>query len=183
VRIRDAGSWRRLSQLFGPEIYRWARTAGLQPSDASDVVQEVFRAVAAKVGDFQRRGPGDSFRGWLWTITRNKIRDHFRQQSAQVRGTGGTDAWRELESIPEESDASGSRSAIAPSRGGLSRRALELIRGEFEESTWQAFWKVVVDGVPAAEAAADLGTTPGAVRQAKYRVLRRLRQEMEGLLE
>lgn len=183
VQVHDSEAWQRLSQLFGPDIYSWARTAGLQPSDASDVLQEVFRSVATKVGEFRRNGPDDSFRGWLWTITRNKIRDHFRSAAALDRGEGGTDAWRKLESIAESSDADDSSSAVFPAKRRVSHRALELIRNEFEEQTWKAFWKVVVEGVPAVEVAADLGTTAGAVRQAKYRVLRRLRQETEGLLE
>ncbi len=183
VRAHDAAAWRRLSQLFSPDVYGWARTAGLQPSDASDVLQEVFRSVAAKIGEFHRNGPGDSFRGWLWTITRNKIRDHFRSPTAFDRGVGGTDAWRRMESIPESADSDESALTIVPSKGRLSHRALELIRSEFEEQTWRAFWMVVVEGIPAVEVAADLGTTAGAVRQAKYRVLRRLRQETEGLLE
>jgi RNA polymerase sigma-70 factor (ECF subfamily) len=63
--------------------------------------------------------------------------------------------------------------------GSLLHRALEIIRIEFEETTWQAFWRVIVDEQPTAAVAEDLGMTPQAVRQAKYRVLRRLRNEMD----
>ena len=57
-------------------------------------------------------------------------------------------------------------------------RALELIRCEFEERTWQAFWLTAVEDRPAGEVALELGMTPGAVRVAKSRVLRRLREEL-----
>ncbi len=61
---------------------------------------------------------------------------------------------------------------------GLIHRALELIRGEFAERTWQAFWRTVVDEQQAADVAKDLGMTPGAVRVAKCRVLQRLREAL-----
>jgi len=75
---RDHEAWQRLSKLYGPIVPDWACRAGLQLSDAVDVMQEVFRAVALNVGDFRHDDPSHSFRGWLWTVTRNKIRDHYR---------------------------------------------------------------------------------------------------------
>jgi len=63
------------------------------------------------------------------------------------------------------------------------RRALELLREEFEERTWQAFWRMAVLGQTAAEIARDLGMTKHTVRQAKYRVMRRLKLELEGLAD
>jgi len=64
---------------------------------------------------------------------------------------------------------------------GLLRRALEMIRDEFEERTWQAFWRTTVDGQAPRDVAADLAMSPGAVRVAKCRVLHRLREELGDL--
>jgi RNA polymerase sigma-70 factor (ECF subfamily) len=64
----------------------------------------------------------------------------------------------------------------------LFRRALEQIRSEFNERTWQAFWRVAIDGLVPKEAAEELGMRPGTVRVAKSRVLHRLRQELGELL-
>jgi RNA polymerase sigma-70 factor (ECF subfamily) len=58
----------------------------------------------------------------------------------------------------------------------LLERALESIHGEFHERTWQAFWRVVVEGRTTSDVGAELQMTPGAVRVAKCRVLLRLRQ-------
>ncbi|HUY31871.1 MAG TPA: sigma-70 family RNA polymerase sigma factor [Pirellulales bacterium] len=77
VKTHDALAWRRLLALYGPLVYHWARQKRLQDQDASDIVQEVFRNVATHIGSFRRDREGDSFRGWLWTITRNKIRDQI----------------------------------------------------------------------------------------------------------
>ncbi len=68
---------------------------------------------------------------------------------------------------------------VAESRNFVLARALELVRGEFEVTTWQAFWRTTVDGQNPADVGRELGLSAGAVRQAKYRVLRRLRQEMD----
>lgn len=57
----------------------------------------------------------------------------------------------------------------------LLRRALRMLRPEFTDATWQAFWRTTVDNVPGPDVAADLGISAGAVRQAKYAVLQRLR--------
>jgi RNA polymerase sigma-70 factor (ECF subfamily) len=65
----------------------------------------------------------------------------------------------------------------------LIHRALELIRAEFTTRTWQAFWRIVVDGQQTIDVAQELSMQPGAVRVAKSRVLRRLRQELGELLE
>src|SRR2546429_426181 len=62
-------------------------------------------------------------------------------------------------------------------------RALNLIQHEFAEPTWRAFMKTAVDGLTPRQAARELGITANAARIAKCRVLRRLRQEIEGLLE
>jgi RNA polymerase sigma-70 factor (ECF subfamily) len=64
--------------------------------------------------------------------------------------------------------------------GQLGRRGDE---GEFQPATWQAFWGLTVEGKSGAEVAAELGLSVDAVYAAKSRVLRRLRQELDGLLE
>ena len=65
---------------------------------------------------------------------------------------------------------------------GLYRRALELVRAEFEQQTWTMFWRTVIDGRTPAEVSAEQGVSDAAVRQAKSRVLRRLREEVGDLI-
>ena len=63
----------------------------------------------------------------------------------------------------------------------LSQRAVELVRAEFEQRTWEAWWKTAVEGRPAADVAAEMDMSLAAVYKAKSRVLLRLRQELAGL--
>jgi RNA polymerase sigma-70 factor (ECF subfamily) len=123
---------------------------------------------------------GNTFRGWLWTITQNKIRDHFRQTGREPYAVGGTSFQDVLAHVPAGGSSSGYDSSDAPPADPLSlyRRAIDLIRSEFEDRTWQAFWRVTVDGRSPADVGQELGMSPAAVRKAKSRVLQRLRREL-----
>lgn len=171
LRAQDRDAWSRLAQLYGPLVYGWCRRRGLQDNDAADVVQEVFRAVAANIKSFQ---PG-SFRGWLWTITRSKLIDFVRNQKRQPEAVGGSDAQAGIQQMPEALDESAS---VPGQHSALVRRALDMIRPDFEEASWQAFWRVVMEDQPPAEVAKSLGISANAVYIAKSRVLRRLRDEL-----
>jgi len=174
---RDPEAWRRLAHLYGPLVYQWCRRQGLQPADAEDVTQEVFVTVAVKVGSFRRERPEDTFRGWLWTITRHKLGHWIRRQRTREQAAGGTDLQRRLLAValPEV----GSELADANSAGavaGLHQRALQLIRTEFEDRSWEAFRRLVLEGQRPADVAADLGMSRSAVYVTKSRILRRLRE-------
>lgn len=179
VKEGESDAWRRLVELYGPLVLGWCQQARLQTSDAADIVQEVFAAVLVNIPDFRRDRSSDTFRGWLWTITRNKLRDFLRRRECRPQAFGGTDAVEQFHRIPEAlPDATGSGDDR-----GLMHRALDLIRPEFESRTWDAFWRTTAGGQSTSDVAADLGLTPGAVRQAKYRVLKRLRAELDDLDE
>ncbi len=178
VRRHDADAWTRLSDLYGPLVYHWCRRSGLRAEDAADVVQEVFRAVASAIERFRQDRPGDTFRGWLWTITRNKIRDFARSEKGKPLAAGGTAAYERMIEIPDEEPETTDGTDLTPPIKRLYQRALELIRSEFEESTWHAFRLTALEGRNSTEAAEELGSTPQAIRQAKSRVFRRLRAEL-----
>jgi RNA polymerase sigma-70 factor (ECF subfamily) len=148
------------------------------------VAQEVFRAAAANLENFRRERPGDSFRAWLRGITRHMVLQHFRRSARHPKASGGTDAQLRLQEVEIDAASSAiSDDDPAEELDGLRRRALELVRGEFEERTWQAFWLTVVDGRSPVVIAGEMGVSPAAVRMAKSRVLRRLKQEFGDLIQ
>lgn len=171
---RDPEAWERLVDLYGPLVFYWCRRSGLAPADAADVVQDVFAAVCRALDRFEHGREENTFRGWLRVIAQNKIRDHYRRRAGEVPAAGGTDAGVRLAEIPASPSETSEQRALS----GLYRRALDLIRSEFEHRTWQAFWRAVVEGHETADIAADLGVSANAVRQYKSRVLRRLREEL-----
>jgi RNA polymerase sigma-70 factor (ECF subfamily) len=178
ARAFDGEAWRRLCEVYGPVVYRWARARGLQSTDAADIGQEVFRTVAARISEFRHDRLSDTFRGWLWTITRHKLGDYFRLRGNRPDAVGGATAQWQFRELAEPSSLDWSAEDDADAEREILHRALAAIRLEFEEKTWQAFWRTTVDSRPTDLTAAELGLSPGAVRQAKYRVLRRLRDEM-----
>lgn len=172
-------------RLYGPLIYSWCRISGASPEVAQDLVQEVFSAVFRSMARFRHNRPGDSFRGWLRVIARNKLRDHYRHLADEPGAAGGTAARAAIEQIPDPLSAlDDDRDRADPeTRCRLTRRAVESLRDEFGNRVWQAFWKTTIDGVPPAEVAEELGVSVWAVYKARARVLRRLREELEEPLD
>ena len=170
----EPAAWERLCALYGPIVHGWCRRCGLQESDAADAVQKVFRAVFQNLGQFLRQG--GVFRAWLWTITANQVRLHFRHTKHQPAALGSQD--REL---PDPLPSDDAEPDIETTRQRIVRRAVDLVRGDFQEQTWQIFVRTTLQGESCQEVAAALRIKANTVRQARFRVLRRLRQELEGL--
>lgn len=171
----DQKAWSHFVDLYTPLIYCWARQTGLQESDAADLVQEVFTLLVRKMPDFAY-DRHRSFRAWLRTVTVNKWRDRCRRLAARPHEAAG-------KSLPDVAEPAADSFGEVEYRQQLVARALELMKAEFQPATWQACWEFVVVGRPAADVARQLGMTENAVHLAKGRVLRRLRKELEGLLD
>jgi len=177
-------AWQRLVRLYGPVIYRWCRRSNLHAEDAADVVQEVLSAIMVHLPDFRRDRPQDSFSGWLATITRNKVREHYRRQHGKAEARGGSTAQHQMAEIPQPAEPS--EESIQPdaqSAACLSRRALEMIRAEFKARTWEAFWRVSVGGQLPSDVASELKMSVAAIYKAKSRVFGRFRQVLSELPE
>ncbi len=186
VQQHDGEAWERFVALYTPLVYRWCRDAGLQDADAADVGQDVFGAVARKVGSFHRDPARGTFRGWLKTITRNKVRDHARRTSPGGNGVGGSDAQVALNALPDpaaEADSPDDPETAACEEVVLMRRAVEMILADLPESKRAAFVRVVGGGEDPAAVAREFGTTPNVIYIIKSRVKRRLREEFADLLD
>jgi RNA polymerase sigma-70 factor (ECF subfamily) len=182
VQADEAAAWDRLVGLYAPLVMHWCRRGGVQGQDAADIFQEVFRAVVTHVGQFRKEQARDTFRGWLRRITQNKVRDHYRRLGREAQGAGGSSAQDRLAQVPAAGFEDDPKADEIEERS-LFARGLELIRGEFEERTWAAFWSTAAEGRSPKDVAEELSMTPGAVRVAKSRVLHRLREELGDLAE
>ncbi|MBC8354024.1 MAG: sigma-70 family RNA polymerase sigma factor [Planctomycetes bacterium] len=177
-RLREGSptAWRDLVELYGPLLDRWCRAANVPPDAVADIAQEVFMAAFRGLDGFDGRRADATFRGWLWTIARSRVIDFHRRRKGKCAATGGSTAHANLQSIidpvpiddPTEPDHA----------SALLHRALEQIRSEFTDKTWDLFWRATVLGHPTDAIGDEYGVTSAAVRQAKSRVLRRLRKQL-----
>lgn len=175
LKRRDETAWQVAVKLYGPLVFHWCRRLGLESQFAADILQEVFASVARGIDRFDPRRQQGSFRGWLWTITRHKVLDWHRSRQRTPLAQGGSSAqlrWAELpDPFTDESRDELDRSESA----GVVHRAMNLVKDEFEAGTWQAFWRTAIEQQSTQAVALDLHMSQAAVRQAKSRVLRRIR--------
>jgi RNA polymerase sigma-70 factor (ECF subfamily) len=182
ARANDQAAWERLVSLYTPLVDWWCRRYRLQEADLADIRQQVFLAVARRLGEFRRDQASGSFRGWLHTITRHKVYDHWRTETAKA-APGGSDAYEQLLQLSGGNSDDPAAGSEAEEQGILYRRAVQLITTDFEETTRKAFWMVVVEDRRPAEVARELGISANAVYQAKAHVLARLREEFGDLID
>lgn len=182
AKANDADAWQRLVHTYSRRVYRWCRHAGLQPADASNVVQEVLRSVARKLPGFRHEHATDTFRGWLRRITSNKINDHFRAEAKQPAAPrGGTDAHRQLQliSLSPTHEATWETAKPQSSTSMLDQTSLDAVRSQFSERDWKMFWRVAVDGQSAVDVGNEFGVTANTVRIVKTRLLKKLRAQLQ----
>ncbi|MFO0842027.1 MAG: sigma-70 family RNA polymerase sigma factor [Gemmataceae bacterium] len=175
---REPAGWERLVHIYGPLVRFWAGQAGVREADTEDVCQEVFAALPAGLASFERERQGATFRGWLRGVTRYKAIDFLRARARHPEARGGTSANELLNAAHDP----GTNDDPPEQLSGLYHRALRLIQTEFEARSWEMFWRSAIDAHPAEMIAAEMGVSPAAVRKAKSRVLRRLKEEVGDLI-
>jgi len=181
LRLRDADderAWQDFVEIYTPLIFRYCHGRGLQEGDAADVAQETMRAVAKAIGKFDYDPQRGKFRNWLLTVAQSKLHNFLAHQERQPALAGETTLQRHLES---SSSGVGESAWEADYYRTIFNWAAGRIRGEFQESTWQAFWQTVCEERDGMAVAQRLGMSVGAVYIAKSRVLARLRERIRAI--
>jgi len=179
---RDDGAWSQFVELYAPLVYGFARKHGLQDADAADLTQDVLQAVSGGIRRLDYDPRRGSFRGWLFTVVRNKLRNFLAAQKRPGRGTGDTDAQQRLQELPAREDEQTTWWEQEYEQRVFSWAA-DQVRGAFQDSTWKAFWQTAVEGKTGPEVARALGMTVAAVYLAKGRVMARLKELIRETLE
>ena len=176
----EADSWARFARLYTPLITAWLRKYDVQNSDIDDLMQDVFLAVSKDLPRFERRGPG-AFRGWMKGILVNRLRNFWRSRDRRPLAVAGSDIDARLAQLD---DPTSQQTQIWNRQHDqiVMRQLLEMVKPQFESTTWKAFCRVALDGQKAQTVADELQISRNSVFLAKSRVLRRLRQEAEGLV-
>ncbi len=174
---RDNGdAWRRFVALYDPLIRRWSASHLPQSADVDDLVQQVLTVVLEKLPDFEHSGRRGAFRAWLRSISVHHLRKFWRSLPGN-----SPDPEPILQQL-EDSHSALSQQWDREHDEFILQRALELVGPEFTPATWKAFCRVALEQAKPEIVAAELGLTVNAVCIAKSRVLRRLREEVEGFV-
>ena len=176
----DSSDWNRLHGVYLPLIQKWlGRVPGLG-DESADLAQEVLVVVFRKVPRFDRQREG-SFRAWLRQVTINKVHAHRRKRQRQpIVGLDPADGF--LNGLAEPNSELAREWDLDHDRH-VFQKLQTIVQPDFAPSTWDAFRRFALDGLPAAQVAEELGLSVNAVLLAKSRILKRLREEAGELLD
>jgi RNA polymerase sigma-70 factor (ECF subfamily) len=183
IRIRNRGdqpAWAQFVDIYQPLIHRFARKRGLQEADAADLTQEVLRAVALAVERLDYDPRRGTFRGWLFTVVRNKLCNFLESRQRQIQGSGDTGVQEALNEQPAPVQGPEAEWEREYERR-LFSWAAEQVKRTVHDNTWQAFWQTAVEGKSGQEVARALDMSVAAVHLAKSRVMARLKEHIRQL--
>ena len=178
----EAAAWKELTDLYRPLILAWLRRQAVPAGDLEDLTQEVLLRVVKHLPGFQHSGHGGAFRSWLRIIVCRRTADYWRALDANTQAQGGSGAAAALQQIADPESALNRQWDEEHDRYVVDC-LLDLVEEEFEPTTLQAFRRLALDGASGAEVAQELALSVAAVYVAKSRVLQRIRQEAEGLID
>jgi RNA polymerase sigma-70 factor (ECF subfamily) len=162
------GGWDEFAEIYVPLVFRFCRSRGVQDADARDITQNVFMSVHGGINSFDaRRG---RFRSWLGTIAIRAISRHFRR----TRKAGLT-----MEGMDQVEAEATDAAWLAEFNIHIYQTAITRIQGDFEQLTWSAFDLLWNQDLSPSEVATRLEKPVDWVYQGKYRVMRRLEQEVK----
>jgi RNA polymerase sigma-70 factor, ECF subfamily len=177
----DASDWHRLQAIYLPLIRYWLASVPGLHDEAEDLAQEILVVLFRELPSFERRRDG-AFRAWLRQITVNRIRAFVRARQKRPLAGAGQEADLLLAQLTD-ANSDLARQWDRDHDKHVFQNLLELVRPDFEPNTWKAFTRFALEERPAARVAEELGLSESAVVQAKYRILKRLREEAGELLD
>ncbi len=175
--VEDRAARLQVIEIYTPFLFQQIqRKIGLQDSDAEDAVQEVLIKICTGIVERQYDPERRGFRRWMATVARNEALALLRKRGVVGRSVGdaGLSGVVEIDNMDEVFEREHQQYLL--------QTGLKQIRPEFKEQTWQAFYHVAIEGRPAAEVAAELGTTANAIYIARCKVLRRLKEHLADML-
>jgi RNA polymerase sigma-70 factor, ECF subfamily len=182
ARDGDEDAWVDLSRLYKPLIYGYLRRQSVPEAEQDDLVQEILIAIVRGLPAFEHSGRRGAFRAWLRAIAYNHSCNFWRSPARRTSTLSDTMAEETLLRL-EDPDDSLHRFWEDEHDEYVLRCLIDLIELEFEPTTVRAFRRVALEGASGADVAAELGITLVAVYAGRSRVLKRLKELAEGLLD
>lgn len=170
---RELG-WQNFYDRYVPLIMGFARRTGAGDEEAEDVAHEVMANFFRASNQFEYDSSNGRFRGYLKAATLNTLRGRWRKRKNMIDVDAGSD-------LPIESRVDADEMWDREWTRNLITRALTAVKsnGSQSEQSWEAFELYGRRGVPIDEVASRLDMNPAAIRQAKSRISRQVRAEIE----
>ena len=178
----EEGAWKDLTDLYRPLIIGWLNRQGVPAGELDDLSQDILFSVVKHLPTFEHSGRRGAFRSWLRTIVCSRTTDYWRALDAGTQAQGGSGATAALQQLADP-DSDLNRQWDEEHDRYVLGCLLDAVEEEFEPATLRAFRRLALDGAGGAEVAEELGMSVAAVYRAKSRVLQRIRQDAEGLID
>jgi len=181
----DQEGWRDFFSAYWRLIYTAALKAGLNDSEAQDVVQDTVLAVARRMKGFRYDPAVDSFKGWLLYHTRMRIALEYRRRERERAGLErlppNAEWLAEAERAPELKSVELDEHWNREWEQNLWEAATARVKKEISPKQFQMFSLYVLKECPAADVAKSLGVTAAQVYLAKHRITALLKKELNRL--
>jgi RNA polymerase sigma-70 factor (ECF subfamily) len=170
-------SWTEFHTRYRGVIFGWCLHRGLSPHDAEDLTQDVLLKLFQQLPQYNHDPARGQFRSWLKTVVNNVLTDFWRRQQRRPERVLGGALPEQQSGIASPEAASELSSAIEDRAQTVATEILERVRVKVKETTWQAFYRMMIEQRPAAEVAGELNLSVATVYKANYRVKQMLLQE------
>jgi RNA polymerase sigma factor (sigma-70 family) len=170
-------AWGKMHARYQDVILTWCQRRGLPLASAEDLAQEIWLKL---VNDIHKYDPAKGkLRSWLKAVVNNALTDFWRRQRRKPErdGIGGTAFLQHLGNFASPEAADELSCAIENQANNTAAEVLKRVRARLHDSTWQAFYKTMVEQRPAKDVAKELGLSIAAVYKHTYRVKQMLHEE------
>lgn len=174
-------AWFELIRIYEPLIAGWIVRAGVEQSEVGDISQEVFQALSRELAAFEHNGRTGAFRNWLKITTVNRCRRYWdsKKRRSELSGTiDGPDVLNQLADPNSEL----SKTWDNEHDHYVIDRILKMIEREFDRMSFEVFVRNVLKAESPELLAREYEIPVGQVYKIKFRVMKRLRQEADELV-
>ena len=184
VRLSDGNSdaWQEFHDLYGPLLRGWLLSKGVQPANLDDLLQEVWEVALAELPGFRHNGHTGALRTWLRRVLANRLREFWRKGQRQPT-TADSALFTALGERLADPHSDLSEARDQEYRHAVCARLLLQVEPELAEKTVLAFRRVAIENQQPGDVASELSMTVNAVRISQSRVMRRLRELGQGMLD
>jgi RNA polymerase sigma factor (sigma-70 family) len=179
-RKHDEESWKEFVYYYRGYVYNIAARMGLKHHDAEEVVQDVMLKLWKKLPEFQYDANKGRFRGWLCTVTANKVKVLWQHKSHDLDRLGEDEKAEMARYLEEIQTAPSEELAEQEWVNYVLGLAWSRVGKEFGVNEKAAF-EMLANGADVEEVSQRLGIATSSVYVYKKRVADRLKAEVARL--